>query len=391
MNILYYDWGENSSTDMIQTFQQLGHNVTRIRMPLKDYFHDDTLETTFLSQLSHTHYEFIFTFNFFPVISNIAQQKNIPYISWVYDCPHFTLYSKALTNACNYIFLFDQKLTELAITHGAAHAFHLPLAANFGRLEKMLHLPAGYSFADFKPDCYDDEISFVGNLYENNLFQQIQYLPDSLRGFLDGMMQAQKQLWGMDLISELMTPKLTEQLNIYLKLDPNPDFTYTPTDIFCDMLQTKITSDERISALNLLSQEFPVSLYTNSDHTLCPKTIAKGYISYLTDMPKVFRQSKINLNISLRSITSGIPLRAIDIFASGGFLLSNYQPELCEYFSPGIDFVYFEDFNDMAKKADYYLTHEEERNQIAYNGWKKASELFSYKKQTGILLKTVFP
>ena len=45
-------------------------------------------------------------------------------------------------------------------------------------------------------------------------------------------------------------------------------------------------------------------------------------------MPYVFRNSRINLNITLRSIKSGIPLRCMDIYGAGGFLLSNYQTDL---------------------------------------------------------------
>ena len=56
-------------------------------------------------------------------------------------------------------------------------------------------------------------------------------------------------------------------------------------------------------------------------------------------MPLIFRESKINLNITLRSITSGMPLRALDIMGAGGFLLSNYQQELAENYIDGEELV----------------------------------------------------
>lgn len=52
-----------------------------------------------------------------------------------------------------------------------------------------------------------------------------------------------------------------------------------------------------------------------------------GAVDYYEVMPHVFKQSKINLNITLRSIQSGMPLRAWDIMGAGGFLLSNYQAD----------------------------------------------------------------
>ena len=107
-------------------------------------------------------------------------------------------------------------------------------------------------------------------------------------------------------------------------------------------------------------------------------------------MPSVFYHSKINLNFSLRSITSGIPLRCMDILGANGFLLSNYQPELAEFFSPNEDFVFFESEYDLISKIEYYLSHEKERTEIAYNGWRKIQTNFSYEQQLQILISKVF-
>ena len=60
--------------------------------------------------------------------------------------------------------------------------------------------------------------------------------------------------------------------------------------------------------------------------------IVHGGVDTLKEMPKVFRQSKINLNLSTRSIKTGIPQRVWDILGAGGFLITNYQNELNKYF-----------------------------------------------------------
>ena len=80
---------------------------------------------------------------------------------------------------------------------------------------------------------------------------------------------------------------------------------------------------------------------------------------------------KINLNITLRSIQSGIPLRCMDIMGCGGFLLTNYQSDFLMHFTPNEDFVYYEDETDLLKKIDYYLEHDETRTVIAANGYEK--------------------
>ena len=80
-----------------------------------------------------------------------------------------------------------------------------------------------------------------------------------------------------------------------------------------------------------------------------------------------------------------MPLRALDILGCGGFLLSNFQPELAEYFTPNQDFVYYEDLYDALDKADYCLKHDTLRTQIAQNGYQRVKECFNYSKQLGEL------
>lgn len=88
---------------MIETLQQLGHNVCAQLHELSFYFSDaliPSLQQVFASQS----FDCIFTFNFIPPVSNVAEAIQIPYLCWVYDCPHVTLYSNSLRNRCNYIF-----------------------------------------------------------------------------------------------------------------------------------------------------------------------------------------------------------------------------------------------------------------------------------------------
>lgn len=389
MNILYYTWNENPCKDMVDTLLSLGHKIKLINFPLNDCFENEAFETLLSKEIQADSYDFIFTFDYFPIISRLAESFSLKYVSWVFDCPHLPLYSTNISNSCNYLFLFDHQMVQDTIWRGAEHVYHLPLAANVKRLNQKLRLNADASCFDAAYNGYQNEISFVGSLYENNMYHHINFLPEELRGYLMGIMESQKRIWGMDLISQLMTDDVSGKLSKYLLLEQDSRYTYTKNLIFSHMLQTKITSDERIAALNLLTEHFPVSLYSASSSELCPQTNAKGTVSYLDTMPFVFRDSKINLNITLRSITSGIPLRAVDILCCGGFLLTNYQQELCEYLEAGKDFVYFEDFEHMVQLADYYLKHDDERVLIARNGYQKASKLFSFEKQVLTMLEKI--
>ena len=60
-------------------------------------------------------------------------------------------------------------------------------------------------------------------------------------------------------------------------------------------------------------------------------------------------------------------------------MLSNYQADLLEMFVPGEEFVYYEDKEDLLRKTDYYLLHEEERRAIAKNGHDKVAAMHTYR------------
>jgi spore maturation protein CgeB len=369
MNILYYFWGENSKDDMIDSLREAGHSVYTTSAFLPDYDNAAACEQIFRPILDAHAIDYIFSFNYFPAISRLAHTLHLRYISWVYDCPHLTLYSTTISNPENYIFLFDQNLCDMVKRHGAVNVFHLPLAFCDTRLQHQLS----------RINSYSHEVSFVGSLYSPCSFDQFPALPPRLAGYLQGMIRAQQKIWGYDLISDLLTESLVAELNQYIGFRPLADYTFTNKELYADIFLKKVTSLDRHELLTAVHGKYPLSLFTAASETLPSGMKSLGYIDYRNTMPTVFKQSKINLNISLRSITSGIPLRAIDILGAGGFLLSNYQPELAQYLVAGEDYVPFENESDLLSLIDYYLEHDRERKEIAACGHQKALSLFTYR------------
>ena len=143
------------------------------------------------------------------------------------------------------------------------------------------------------------------------------------------------------------------------------------------------TNEERTRLLSGLSRRHSVTLYApyTTDIQNFENLNLAGPVEYYHEMPLAFRHSKINLNITLSCIESGIPLRILDILGSGGFLITNPQSELEEYFSDGVDLVYYQDEKDLYEKVAYYLSHEEERKQIAMSGYEKVKQYFNYPLQ----------
>lgn len=112
----------------------------------------------------------------------------------------------------------------------------------------------------------------------------------------------------------------------------------------------KITARERLSLLKQASDRFSLKLYTHNPVPELPHAQFMGPVDWYSTMPLIFRHSRINLNISLKSIHTGIPLRCMDILGSGGFLLTNYQEDLLDLFVPEEDFVFYESEDDFVQK-----------------------------------------
>lgn len=376
MNILYYSWYENSENDMMISLIELGYNVLRLRYPIQDYENDRSFAEQLINIIIGQKREIIISFDFFPIIAKVAEQMQIKYIAWVYDMPHYTLFSPSILSKWVYLFVFDYVQYMQLRQIKKENIFHMPLAVNVKRLEKLLG-----ACLEGEQICYRDEISFVGGMYENNMFRKIKKLPDYLRGYLNGLIEAQQIIYGYDLIGQLLSGDILEELKKHIFLNMESSYMLTETQMYTDILNAEVTCRERQRLLLALTDVANVSLYTNSHIELGEKIKNKGIVSYEKQMPEVFRFSKINVNITLRSIQSGIPLRALDIMGAGGFLLSNYQPELAEHFRNGEELVLFESMEDMLQKADYYMHHDREREKIAKEGCKKVQLEFNYEKQ----------
>lgn len=383
MKVLFIEWNSYCNEDMKSALLAGGHLVKEV--PFPDGIRTPRKETEKVMEAAfgRGNYDFVFSFNYFPDISNICQRMGTKYLSWVYDSPYIDVYSYTVLNSCNHIFLFDYAVYEELRKEGIKTVYYLPLAVNEKRLA---------DFDSFRKTPAVD-ISFVGSLYteqKHRIYDKFRDVSPYTRGYLEGIVQAQKRVYGYNFLRELLTPDIVKELQKAYPTDPNASTVMSPEAIYADYaFSRQVTALERQEILTMLGKEHEVRLYTNDRTVQIPGVRNLGAVDYYRDMPRVFADTRINLNISLKSIRSGIPLRAWDIMGSGGFLLTNFQPEFLNYFEPDVDFAYYDDYNDLADKVDYYLSHEKERREIAFNGCKKVRTEHTYEKRVEEMIRTV--
>lgn len=385
MKILFLDSPAFAKTDMIDAFEKCGITCHLFFHEAYNERHNPAFDAALSDALAQDSYDFVFSFNFLPNLSNCCQKHGIKYVSYVYDSPLVALYSCSLINSCNYVFLFD-KATYLTFKNaGISTVYYLPLAANVARLTSMT-CPK-----DLEQTLTSD-VSFVGSIYneDHNLFDRLDGISDTTRGYLDAIMLAQQKIYGQFFLESLLTPGIIEDLQKSVPYQPMSDGTESAAYVYANyFLCRKITSNERIALLKAASEKFQLKLYTHHPASEIPKAEFMGAIDYYNTMPLVFRNSRINLNISLKSIQTGIPLRCMDIMGSGGFLLTNFQSDFLDLFVPGEDFVYYESEDDFVSKIDYYLSHEKERQQIAANCLGKMKEHSTFVHRVQTILDTI--
>lgn len=336
--------------------------------------HDPKTEKQLRTLLRKTVPDIVFSLNYLPVISRVCQAEAVKYVSWLFDSPCFQLYSITAPNPCNVIYVFDKEEYRSFHDAGIDTVHYMPLAVDVDRLVPLLSGSAGKG--------YDYDVSFVGSLYMEGLNyfpQMMSRLPEYTKGYIDALIGAQMKIWGYNFIQDLLGPVIDDLYKAY-PVDPEPDGT-EPREFFYAqyVINRRITTMERLELLMAAASGYAVELFTYMKDFSIPNVHNHGPVDYFREMPLVFRKSKINLNISGRLIKSGIPLRAFDVMGAGGFLLSNYQADLLDLFVPGEDFVYFESKEDMLGKIGHYLSHEEERQMIAKNGYDKVAAKHTYR------------
>lgn len=386
MKILIFEHKNFGIEDICETFNSFGYTYKVISTELIYNRINKDFNQIFEKEISDG-YDCVFTFNYDPIVSTNCNIHNIPYISYVYDSPLITLYSCTIINPCNYVFIFDKMQYNELKKAGINTVYYMPLAVNSKRLKRQLSSSLNIH------SSYSSDISFVGSMYneKHNLFDKFKTTSPYTQGYLDGIMKAQLNVYGYYFIEELLTDNVLEEMRKAVPFTPNKDGVETDTYVYAYyFIARKLAAMERYELLSALSDKFNVALYTSNPTDNMPYIDNRGPVDYYNNMPYVFANSKINLNISLRSIRSGIPLRCMDIMGCGGFLLSNYQEDFYEYFTPGQDMVLYDSKDDLINKCSYYLTHENERKQIAANGLGKIEENHTYDVRLNEMFNIVF-
>lgn len=388
MNILFYRYGSICEPDILQVFKDFGLTIIEENTEMTQKSIPPSTRIQLLAEKLLTKpIQFVFSINFFPHVSDVCEKLHIPYVCWSVDCPVLELFSQSIHNHWNRIFLFDYTQYERFHKENPDCIFYLPLATNPERWDNVIT-----DMTEEDKQKYSSDISFVGSLYTEKSPLSTLQLPAYMQGLISGITQAQTKIFGYNFLEEMVTDDMISALKAadpsYLSIPkPFEDIDrYVAAHYYLGMA---VAETERLQTLNALAEDFNITLYTRSDTSRLMNVTCRGGVSTLTEMPKVFNRSKINLNITMKPIQTGLSLRIWDILGCGGFLLTNYQAEIPEYFEIGKDLDCYESLADLREKAAYYLTHDDIRMEIAENGCQKIKQFHTYKHRIASMIEVI--
>ena len=388
MNILFYRYNSICEPDIIDVLRNMGHHVEEIteEMINKEVRPKQCLDII-SSALKRNTYDIVFSINFFPIVSEVCNIFKVIYACWIVDCPVMELYFDSIKNKYNRIFMFDYALYQEFYKKNPEGIFYLPLGANYQRVDQVIK---AITETDKKKYCAD--VSFIGSLYtEKCPYNRMQDDTSYLKGYLDVLIEAQLKVYGYNFLEECITEEIVEEFKKKVPFYAFPEKAdHNEKAALAHLyLGNKVTEQERLRLLKSVSENYKLDLYTGSDTVLLPRANVKGVAKTMTEMPKIFHLSKINLNFTSKPIRTGLPLRIWDILCAGGFVLSNYQEEIPEYLEIGKEIETFASEEELLYKIDYYLEHEEERKIIAKNGYEKAKEKYSLRERVKELIRNI--
>ncbi len=384
MKLLVYEWNFITKHDLVQALLRKGNQVDLFSTPASARKEEqkEQFKINLNKALGEKSYDAIFSVNFFDVLAEAAHDRGILYICWTYDSPALGGVRPALKLDTNRIFVFDSSEAEAYEQKDVPNIHYLPLATNAERFNRMKPTP-------MERGRYYADVSLVGNLYQSDMDSIFPLFDEYGAGYVAAIINTQIPVHDKDIISDMVNENVVkricnQEVEEALIKNLNTNFLSGVKEMnatyLISFLKKAVTNKERVLLLTLLARHFRVKLFSPGAPKL-PGVSVQGAVDYVSEMPLVFKCSRINLNITLRNIRSGIPQRVLDIMGCRALVLTSYQEDLTRYFEDGRDLLIYHSPEEALDKCRYYLKHEKEAEKIRQNGYKIVKDQFSYERQ----------
>ena len=380
VKILYVYYSDDLDAIPV-AFRRIGYEVEEYPGRPDCFILNDEVIDELVSTIKEHHITHLFSVHLNNNMVVAANKADVKYISYLWDAPYLRLYSPFGRVRNCYFSVFDKLDCERFNDAGIPNVMYSPLGVEPARVKQWNR--KAYQALQGN---YMHDVCFLGRLYEDNHYDMyIDDIPPDMQRYFESIFEDAAFKWdgvnrvygktGQDVLDYIHLKSPGFQVNTMLDINEVQAFESY-------YLVRKIANIERIAVLNTLAESYSVWLHTTSkvDQNLLGSVNVGPPVVPGDAATLLFAGSKINLNISLKGIEGGTPLRVMDVMAAGGFILTNYCSETAEIFEEDKEIVMFKTPEELFDKVDYYLRHENERKAIAKRGQAKVLECYTLDK-----------
>jgi len=308
------------------------------------------------------------------LFSSFCAAMEIPLVLWYVDEPLLIPeWGNKFIPEATIGFTFDRFYEKKLKEWGMYHVFTLPLGTNPERL-----LDANHYFQKEHP--YEHKISFVGSLeYEKilyllkNIFNHWTTMPPKMVNVLEKSIENYRRRDPVN--AEAVLHECAEIMGV--------DYSF-PNGIVKQMVLSFIDREASFRQRQEIIQCLKFSDISVFGEPFWEKIVGtpyyKGRINYYSsEIGKLYRNSRINLNISKYQLKTTVNQRVFDCPLCDGFLITDFKEEIENYFEIDNSIVVYSNLEELKKKIQYYLSHEKEAKKIVEKGKETILERHTYR------------
>ncbi len=308
------------------------------------------------------------------VLMDLLKRLELPLASWFVDNPQLIihLYSKCVSPWTT-IFTWDEDNLPAMRKTGFEHVRYLPLGTDPERFKPNAGRPSS---------LWRAPVSFVGNsmLYKVGGRLKSGHFPAPLLRVFRSVSRAFSDS-GERNVADFLAAEFPKTYELYWKLPDNETrlayetaITWQATRIYRAGCVRKILP---FHPLIVGDAGWKIELRHDADQ---PRYL--DALSYYDDLPAFYGQSDINFNCTSKQMKGAVNQRVFDVPAAGGFVLTDWRPQMANLFDPG-EMACYHDPGEIPDLVRHYLKHPAEREKITRAARKKV--LARHKWQDRIL------
>ncbi len=368
--ILYLDDDYFLQRETIDALNRLGHEVTAVRV-VRDpkQMLERILKTAVMIQP-----DCVMTNNHAGIdeagkIVNILNEIGLPLVSWFLDDFRFIMFEPAAQATPNcVIFTFDSQHVQPLRDCGFSHVHYLPSAS-------AVDPHTDYTYSEF--EALQNATVFIGSTFNKSKAER--FHPD----YPPLVKQLSQKIDFTTLQHNLIDQSYQLQGNAF---EDTAKFYSYAGYMICEATEKY----RRFWLENVKAQNFHV--FGDKDWE---KANIKGKVHQpvhnITVAPRIQKMALINLCLSSQQLGNAVSLRAYEVPASGGFLLTDWKADLERLFAPD-EIVTFRSVDEMNDKIAYYEKNPDKRLPIIRKARERVAKthlvLHRVQKMLEILPKT---